>query len=154
MTQTVDLGDCTVKFDIWDTAGAERYRSLAPMYYRGAVAAVVVFDITNMDSFEGAKSWVTELLSAHSPGIVIALAGNKADLDATRRVDSALARSYAEKNNLLFMETSAKTGQNVSEIFHEIGRRIPKHKKEPENPNTFKLGKTDDVPSSSSWCSC
>merc|ERR1739841_297673 len=76
LTQTVALNDTTVKFEIWDTAGQERYHSLAPMYYRGAAAAVVVYDITNADSFQRAKSWVKELQRQGSPNIVIALAGN------------------------------------------------------------------------------
>jgi len=73
LTQTVALDDCTVKFEIWDTAGQERYRSLAPMYYRGAAAAIVVYDITNQDSFAGAKSWVKELQRRGDPNVVIAL---------------------------------------------------------------------------------
>lgn len=73
LTQTVSLDDCTVKFEIWDTAGQERYRSLAPMYYRGAAAAIVVYDITNPDSFIGAKSWVKELQRRGDPNVVIAL---------------------------------------------------------------------------------
>merc|ERR1711871_1001265 len=77
LTQNVSLNDYTVKFEIWDTAGQERYHSLAPMYYRGAAAAVVVYDITNSDSFARAKSWVKELQRQGSPSIVIALAGNK-----------------------------------------------------------------------------
>ena len=63
---------------IWDTAGQERYRSLAPMYYRGAAAAIVVFDLTSRDSFEGAKSWVKELQRRADPSVIISLAGNKA----------------------------------------------------------------------------
>merc|ERR1711861_75683 len=73
LTQNVSLNDYTVKFEIWDTAGQERYHSLAPMYYRGAAAAVVVYDITNADSFARAKSWVKELQRQGSPNIVIAL---------------------------------------------------------------------------------
>jgi small GTP-binding protein len=73
LTQTVALDDSTVKFEIWDTAGQERYRSLAPMYYRGAAAAIVVYDITNQDSFAGAKSWVKELQRRGDPNVVIAL---------------------------------------------------------------------------------
>ena len=76
LTQTVALDDATVKFEIWDTAGQERYRSLAPMYYRGAAAAIVVYDITKKDSFNGAKSWVKELQRRGDPNVVIALAGN------------------------------------------------------------------------------
>jgi len=73
LTQTVSLDDATVKFEIWDTAGQERYRSLAPMYYRGAAAAIVVYDITNKDSFNGAKSWVKELQRRGDPNVIIAL---------------------------------------------------------------------------------
>merc|ERR1712226_967651 len=82
MTQTVSLNDCVVKFEIWDTAGQERYKSLAPMYYRGAAAAVIVYDITSSDSFEKAKNWVRELQRQGNPEMIVALAGNKADLVA------------------------------------------------------------------------
>jgi small GTP-binding protein len=77
LTQTIQLNDAVVKFEIWDTAGQERYHSLAPMYYRGAAAAVVVYDITNRQSFLRAKSWIKELQRQGNPSIVIALAGNK-----------------------------------------------------------------------------
>jgi small GTP-binding protein len=87
LTQTVQLDDAAVKFEIWDTAGQERYRSLAPMYYRGAACAVVVYDITNPDSFAGAKSWVKELQRRGDANVVIALAGNKADLESRRKVE-------------------------------------------------------------------
>ncbi len=75
LTQTVALDDATVKFEIWDTAGQERYRSLAPMYYRGAAAAIIVYDITNPDSFAGAKSWVKELQRRGDTNVVIVLVG-------------------------------------------------------------------------------
>jgi len=124
-TQTVCLDDTTVKFEIWDTAGQERYHSLAPMYYRNAQAAIVVYDVTHMDTFVRAKSWVKELQRQASPNIVIALAGNKADL-AGAAVSTEEARSYAEDNGLFFMETSAKTAQNVNEIFLAIAKKLPK----------------------------
>jgi len=126
LTQTVCLDDTTVKFEIWDTAGQERYHSLAPMYYRGAQAAIVVYDITNTDTFERAKSWVKELQRQASPNIVIALAGNKADLTTQRIVEYEEASNYAEENGLLFMETSAKTALNVNEIFLAIAKKLPK----------------------------
>ena len=85
LTQSVQLDSSVVKFEIWDTAGQERYRSLAPMYYRGAAAAIVVFDLSNKDSYNGAKSWVKELLRRGDPNVVIALAGNKADLPPSQR---------------------------------------------------------------------
>ncbi|XP_039112743.1 ras-related protein Rab-5C [Hyaena hyaena] len=131
LTQTVCLDDTTVKFEIWDTAGQERYHSLAPMYYRGAQAAIVVYDITNTDTFARAKNWVKELQRQASPNIVIALAGNKADLASKRAVEFQEAQAYAEDNSLLFMETSAKTAMNVNEIFMAIAKKLPKN--EPQN---------------------
>jgi small GTP-binding protein len=127
MTQTVSLGDSVVKFEIWDTAGQERYKSLAPMYYRGAAAAVIVYDITSKESFDAAKSWVVELQSTDT---LIALAGNKSDLDGDRQVERETAQAYADDMGILFMETSAKSGQNVQETFHEIAVRLPKQSKE------------------------
>jgi len=126
LTQTVMLDDTTVKFEIWDTAGQERYHSLAPMYYRGAQAAIVVYDITNQETFARAKTWVKELQRQASPSIVIALAGNKSDLSAKRMVDHDEAYTYAEENGLLFMETSAKTAMNVTDIFLAIAKKLPK----------------------------
>lgn len=126
LTQTVCFDDVTVKFEIWDTAGQERYHSLAPMYYRGSQAAIVVYDITNTDTFTRAKNWVKELHRQASANIVIALAGNKADLGNKRMVEYDEAQAYAEENGLLFMETSAKTAMNVNELFLAIAKKLPK----------------------------
>lgn len=83
---TKTLPEHGVKFEIWDTAGQERYHSLAPMYYRGASAAVIVYDITHADSFVKAQNWVKELQRQGSPNMVMVLAGNKADLAENRQV--------------------------------------------------------------------
>ncbi|CAA6673419.1 unnamed protein product [Spirodela intermedia] len=114
----VAVNDATVKFEIWDTAGQERYHSLAPMYYRGAAAAIIVYDITSTDSFARAKKWVLELQKQGNPNMVTALAGNKADLEDKRKVTA--------ENDLFFMETSAKTAINVNDIFYEIARKLPR----------------------------
>jgi small GTP-binding protein len=116
-----------------DTAGQERYRSLAPMYYRGAAAAIVVYDITNPDSFTGAKSWVKELQRRGDPNVVIALAGNKADLESRRKVEYEDANAYAEENGILHLETSAKNANNVKALFVEIAKKLPKNPPQPEH---------------------
>ncbi|EST05991.1 Small GTPase superfamily [Kalmanozyma brasiliensis GHG001] len=127
LTQTVSLdAQTTVKFEIWDTAGQERYKSLAPMYYRNANCAVVVYDITQPSSLDKAKAWIRELQRQADPNIIIALAGNKADLASTRRaISTEEAEKYAQEEGLLFLETSAKDSSNVSELFTMIARKLP-----------------------------
>jgi len=93
------------------------------MYYRGAAAAVIVFDITKKDSFNGAKSWVKELQRRGDANVVIALAGNKADMESDRKVQTEEAQEYARESDIIFMETSAKTSMNVTELFIEIGTK-------------------------------
>ena len=139
LTQTVCLNDTTVKFEIWDTAGQERYHSLAPMYYRGAQAAIVVYDITNAESFDRAKNWVKELQRQGNPNIVISLAGNKIDLESRRAVATDVAQSYADENGILLMETSAKTAANVNELFVAIAKKLPKNTVRPDSTNKLTI---------------
>ena len=96
------------------------------MYYRGAQAALVVYDITNIDSLRRAKLWVKELRQANGNDMVIGLAGNKADLATgnKRQIDMRDVAEYAEENGLIFMETSAKRGDNVTEIFMAVARQV------------------------------
>ena len=121
-TPTMKIDNKLYNLEIWDTAGQERFHSLIPMYYRGAQAAVIVYDITSMQSFEKAQKLVAELKNKANPDVVIALVGNKIDLESKRNVPNREAKNYAEENDLLFMELSAKTGFNINEVFLKIVR--------------------------------
>jgi len=124
LTKQVIVEDSIIKFQIWDTAGSERYYSLTPMYYRNAVAALVVYDVAVEDTFERAQKWVEELRAQCDTNPVIALAGNKCDLEKGRQVKKDKAKQWADEKGIIFMETSAKTGVNVAEIFLEIARKL------------------------------
>jgi small GTP-binding protein len=140
MTQTIPVlaKQAIVKFEIWDTAGQERYKSLAPMYYRGAAVAVIVYDVTSTASYDGARAWVAELERNQGPDkkekMIIALLGNKVDLGEAddRQVERATAEAFAREKGLLFKETSAKTGQGISEIFNEMASSLELQKKKGE----------------------
>jgi Ras-related protein Rab-5C len=113
----------TVNFDIWDTAGQERYKSLASMYYRGAAAALVVYDITAPESFERARFWIKELMN-NSPDTLIALVGNKCDREEDRAVPREDAKRLAGDLNLVHIEASAKDGTRVTVVFHEVAKKL------------------------------
>ena len=124
-THTIEKAGKKLQFDIWDTAGQERFRALGALYYKNAKAAVIVFDLTNVHSYERAVDWIDELHQNADPDIVIALVGNKADLGAQRAVGAELAAAFALKNGLLYFECSAKTGENVKELFVGVMEKIP-----------------------------
>ncbi|KAJ2650596.1 hypothetical protein IWW40_002333 [Coemansia sp. RSA 1250] len=127
MTKEVALDDnSTAVLRIWDTAGQERYKSLAPMYYRNAEGAVVVYDITQEESFNKAKAWISELQRQNETRTMIALVGNKTDLADKRTVSYEEGARYAGEVNALFFETSAQSGQNVSELFEQLAKKIPR----------------------------
>ncbi|XP_063933191.1 ras-related protein Rab-5A-like isoform X2 [Zophobas morio] len=150
LTQTVRFNDYTVKFEIWDTAGQERYHSLAPMYYRNSPCAIVVYD----ETYTRAKAWIKELQCQGSADIIIALAGNKSDVSEhivdpeeksrcvafLMEIMYMISAYYANEHGIIFMETSAKTGSKVNELFLEIARRLPKNEIRQEREGNVFLG--------------
>ncbi|XP_029414820.1 ras-related protein Rab-17 isoform X2 [Nannospalax galili] len=122
-TKVVDLGASSLKLEIWDTAGQEKYHSVCHLYFRGANAALLVYDITQEDSFHKAQQWLEDLEKEFSPGeVIVMLVGNKTDLGEEREE----GKEFAESRSLLFMETSAKLNYQVSEVFGTVARELLK----------------------------
>eukprot|EP00042_Codosiga_hollandica_P023889 m.97313 g.97313 ORF g.97313 m.97313 type:complete len:213 (-) comp51354_c0_seq2:237-875(-) len=119
-TRSIQVENKTVKAQIWDTAGQERYRAITSAYYRGAVGALLVYDITKHLTYENVQRWLTELRDHADSNIVIMLVGNKSDLRHLRAVPTEDAKSFAEKNGLSFIETSALDSTNVESAFQNI----------------------------------
>eukprot|EP00168_Porphyra_purpurea_P012281 TRINITY_DN321_c0_g1_i3.p1 TRINITY_DN321_c0_g1~~TRINITY_DN321_c0_g1_i3.p1 ORF type:complete len:205 (+),score=36.65 TRINITY_DN321_c0_g1_i3:541-1155(+) len=116
-TRSIQTEGKTIKAQIWDTAGQERYRAITSAYYRGAVGALLVYDITKRLTFEGIERWLKELTDNADPNIVIALVGNKADLQHLRAVTADDGTALSAKHQVSFIETSALDGSNVEEAF-------------------------------------
>lgn len=123
-SKIVNIGGKTIKLQIWDTAGQERFRSVTRSYYRGAAGALLVYDITSRETYNNLTSWLTDARTLASPNIVIILLGNKKDLEADREVTFLEASRFAQENELIFLETSASTGENVEEAFLKCSRTI------------------------------
>ncbi|KAI5062211.1 hypothetical protein GOP47_0023234 [Adiantum capillus-veneris] len=119
-TRTIVVDQKTVKAQIWDTAGQERYRAVTSAYYRGAVGAMLVYDITKRQTFDHIARWLEELRSHADNNIVIMLIGNKTDLGTLRAVPTEDAKEFAEKEGLFFLETSALEATNVDSAFHTV----------------------------------
>ena len=117
-----------IKAQIWDTAGEEKYKSITYHHYRKSVGGLIVYDITKRSSFDNVKNWYENLINLGEKGCVIALVGNKLDLieknERRREVSKAEAQAYALDNRLLFFETSAYNGNNISDIFEELLQAI------------------------------
>lgn len=126
MSKNFQIEDQAFKFQIWDTAGQEKYKALAPMYYRGAAAAIVVFDTTRDQTFESVKRWIKELKQMGPQDMVIAIAGNKKDLIDQREVSKETGEEFAAEIGAIFAECSALTAENINEIFFKIGKNLPK----------------------------
>ncbi|MCD7447452.1 Golgi membrane exchange factor (Ric1p-Rgp1p) subunit [Datura stramonium] len=119
-TRTLEIDHKTVKAQIWDTAGQERYRAVTSAYYRGAVGAMLVYDITKRQTFDHVARWLEELRGHADKNIVIMLVGNKTDLGSLRAVPTEDAKEFAEKENLFFIETSALEATNVDTAFVNV----------------------------------
>ncbi|KAH0451228.1 hypothetical protein IEQ34_018527 [Dendrobium chrysotoxum] len=119
-TRTLQVEGRIIKAQIWDTAGQERYRAITSAYYRGALGALLVYDVTKPTSFENISRWLKELRDHADSNIVIMLVGNKTDLKHLRAVASEDAQSFAEKEGLSFIETSALEAINVEKAFQMI----------------------------------
>lgn len=113
-----------IKTQLWDTAGQERFRSLIPSYIRDANVAIIVYDITKAATFESVDRWVAEVRNERGDGTIICLVGNKCDLGDERVVSKEQGQGKADELNLLFIETSAKTCENVGEMFTTFGKAI------------------------------
>jgi len=110
---------------VWDTAGQEKYHSLGHLYYRGAVAAVLVYDICNAPSYDALSSWLNRLKECGPDGLIKIIVGNKCDLQDQRQMMKETAELFAIKENCVYLETSARDNVNVEQIFQEIAKLLP-----------------------------
>ncbi|KAI9504774.1 ras GTPase [Coemansia spiralis] len=122
--RTIELDGKTVKLQIWDTAGQERFRTITSSYYRGAHGIIVVYDVTDNETFGNVKQWLQEIDRYASEGVNKLLVGNKSDLEDKRKVDVTEAKDFADSLNISFLETSAKDSTNVEKAFLTMAGQI------------------------------
>ncbi|KAL6480191.1 hypothetical protein MHYP_G00112240 [Metynnis hypsauchen] len=126
LSKTMYLEDRTVRLQLWDTAGQERFRSLIPSYIRDSTIAVVVYDITNLNSFQQTSKWIDDVRTERGSDVIIMLVGNKTDLADKRQVSVEAAERKARELSVMYIETSAKAGYNVKQITTEEGEQRAK----------------------------
>uniref|UniRef100_A0A1D1YYS0 GTP-binding protein ypt1 n=1 Tax=Anthurium amnicola TaxID=1678845 RepID=A0A1D1YYS0_9ARAE len=122
--RTIELEGKTVKLQIWDTAGQERFRTITSSYYRGAHGIIVVYDVTDQDTFANVKQWLQEIDRYACEGVNKLLVGNKSDLASKKVVEYAAAKEYSDQLNIPFLETSAKNATNVEQAFLTMAKQI------------------------------
>lgn len=145
LSKTMYLEDRTVRLQLWDTAGQERFRSLIPSYIRDSSVAVVVFDVTNRQSFLNTARWIQEVRAERGSDVIIFLVGNKTDLVDKRQVSIEEGDAKARECNVSFIETSAKAGLNIKALFRKIAASLPGM----ESMNQSKPEAAEDVKSGS-----
>jgi len=123
-SRTVKLGEKRIKLQLWDTAGQERFRSVTRSYYRGAAGVILVYDITNRETFLNLSKWLADARTLASPHLVAVLVGNKSDRDEDREVEWSEASRWAAENGVHFLEASSLTGDNVEAPFLLAARSI------------------------------
>ena len=123
-----------INLKIWDTAGQEKFRSMINMYYKGAKCIIICYDITEENSFNNVKNWLSEI-EKNVNGIFIILVGNKCDLNDNRKISYENAESFAKENNMFYIETSAKNNVNVNKLFDIIADKIALINKDEDNCN-------------------
>jgi len=122
--RTIELDSKTIKLQIWDTAGQERFRTITSSYYRGAHGIIVVYDVTDQESFNNVKQWLHEIDRYASENVNKLLVGNKSDLTSRRVVDYNTAKEFADGLGIPFLETSAKNATNVEQAFLTMANEI------------------------------
>lgn len=146
-SKVIDVNGKTVNLQIWDTAGQEAFRSIARSYYRGSTAALLVYDVTRRETFTNLSIWLQDAREFASEEIVFILVGNKIDLDDKREVTTDEGEKFAEENNLMFIETSAMTAENVEKAFittaREIINKIQSHIIDPKNFPGIKMSQQE-----------
>ena len=131
LNYSVNIENYKINLQIWDTCGQEAYRSLISSFYHSSALAILVYSIDNEKSFNNLENWINEVKTKGNPDISLILIGNKADLEDKRQVTKEMANEMCENNNIkIFLETSAKTGINVNNLFLEAAKiLLEQHKK-------------------------
>ncbi|KAJ2614821.1 ras GTPase [Coemansia sp. RSA 1365] len=153
--RTIELDGKTVKLQIWDTAGQERFRTITSSYYRGAHGIIVVYDVTDSETFGNVKQWLQEIDRYASEGVNKLLVGNKSDLE--RSVDFTEASEFAESLSIPFLETSAKNSSNVEKAFMTMAKQIKdrmgaSNVQQQQQQKQVKLSQMQDVQKANSGC--
>ena len=131
-----------IKLQMWDTAGQDRYRAITKNYYKGSHGILLLYDITNIQTFESVKQWVTQIREEATQNVIVYLVGNKSDMEEEREVQKEKGEQLAEELGFPFTESSAKNGINVNETFEDLAERIDKlYGNKPQKPVKNKLYK-------------